>query len=112
VSQVFLAVGDLAMDREAYDESFAATRDLLTGGRHRLRADRDELRVEGRPPAAGAPRRSWRAPMAPPRWAARASTWCRWPGNHVLDWGNDAFFETKANLEAAGRARLSVLART
>jgi poly-gamma-glutamate capsule biosynthesis protein CapA/YwtB (metallophosphatase superfamily) len=23
-------------------------------------------------------------------------------GNHVLDWGNDAFFETRANLEAAG----------
>jgi poly-gamma-glutamate capsule biosynthesis protein CapA/YwtB (metallophosphatase superfamily) len=23
-------------------------------------------------------------------------------GNHVLDWGNDAFFETKANLERAG----------
>ena len=23
-------------------------------------------------------------------------------GNHVLDWGNDAFFETRANLDAAG----------
>ena len=30
MSQVFLAVGDLAMDRETYDESFAATRDALT----------------------------------------------------------------------------------
>ena len=29
VSHVFLAVGDFAMDRDDYDESFAATRDVL-----------------------------------------------------------------------------------
>ena len=29
MSQVFLAVGDLAMDRDNYDDSFAATREVL-----------------------------------------------------------------------------------
>jgi len=101
VSQVFLAVGDLAMDRESYDESFAATRDLLAAAditfgqletsfaSRGVRLPQARHAVRARPEGAAALGRAGFDVVS-------------MAGNHVLDWGNDAFFETKANLEAAG----------
>ena len=98
---VILATGDLAMDRADYDESFAATRDLLQA------ADIVFGQIETSFAASGvrAPQ-ARHAVLARPDGAAalgRAGFTCvSMAGNHVLDWGNDAFFETRANLEAAG----------
>jgi poly-gamma-glutamate synthesis protein (capsule biosynthesis protein) len=101
VSQVFLAVGDLAMDRETYDESFAATRDALTAAditfgqietsfaSHGVRLPQARHAVLARPDGAAALGRAGFDVVS-------------MAGNHVLDWGNEAFFETRANLEAAG----------
>jgi poly-gamma-glutamate synthesis protein (capsule biosynthesis protein) len=101
VSQVFLAVGDLAMDREAYDESFAATRDLLKGADIAFGQIETSFASKGvRLPQAR------HAVLARPDGAAALGRAgfdvVSMAGNHVLDWGNDAFFETRANLEAAG----------
>jgi poly-gamma-glutamate synthesis protein (capsule biosynthesis protein) len=101
VTHVLLATGDLAPDRDDYDESFVATRALLTSADiafgqletsfadHGVRAPQARHAVLARPDGAAA--------------LARAGfDVISMAGNHVLDWGNDAFFETKANLEAAG----------
>jgi len=101
VSHVLLATGDLAPDRKDYDESFAATRDLLRGAdiafgqletsfaAHGVRAPQARHAVLARPDGAAA--------------LARAGfDVISMAGNHVLDWGDEAFFETKRNLEAAG----------
>jgi poly-gamma-glutamate capsule biosynthesis protein CapA/YwtB (metallophosphatase superfamily) len=101
MTAVVLATGDLAMDRENYDESFVATRDVLraadivfgqietsfaNGG---VRAPQARHAVLARPDGAAA--------------LARAGfNIVSMAGNHVLDWGNEAFFETKANIETAG----------
>ena len=98
---VVLAVGDLAMDRADYNESFVATRDILaaadvTFGQletsfadRGVRAPQARHAVLARPDGAAA--------------LARAGfDLISMAGNHVLDWGNDAFFETKAHIEAAG----------
>ena len=101
MSQVFLAVGDLAMDREIYDESFAATRDVLAAAditfgqletsfaSKGVRLPQARHAVRARPEGAAALGRAGFDVVS-------------MAGNHVLDWGSDAFFETKANLEAAG----------
>ncbi|QAY76454.1 CapA family protein [Sphingosinicella sp. BN140058] len=103
MSAVFLATGDLAMDRAHYDESFAETAQLLhaadivfgqletsfaTSG---VRAPQARHAVLARPEGAASLRRAGFDVIS-------------MAGNHVLDWGNDAFFETKRNLEAAGIA--------
>jgi poly-gamma-glutamate synthesis protein (capsule biosynthesis protein) len=101
VSHILLATGDLAPDRDDYDESFAATRDLLGGAdiafgqletsfaAHGVRAPQARHAVLARPEGAAA--------------LARAGfDVISMAGNHVLDWGNEAFFETKGNLERAG----------
>ena len=98
---VLLATGDLAMDRDDYDESFVATRDLLqaadvTFGQIEtsfadkgMRLPQARHAVLARPDAAAA--------------LGRAGFDCvSMAGNHVLDWGNEAFFETRDNLQAAG----------
>ena len=98
---ILLAVGDLAMDRDDYDENFAATRQMLreadisfgqletsfaSGG---VRAPQARHAVMARPDGADA--------------LARAGfDVISMAGNHVMDWGNDAFFETRANLERVG----------
>lgn len=101
MTHVFLGVGDLAMDREDYDESFAATRDVLTAAditfgqietsfaEKGVRLPQARHAVLARPDGAGALGRAGFDVVS-------------LAGNHVLDWGNDAFFETKANLHAAG----------
>jgi poly-gamma-glutamate capsule biosynthesis protein CapA/YwtB (metallophosphatase superfamily) len=101
MSAIFLATGDLAMDRDDYAECFAGTADVLgaadlvfgqletsfaTGG---VRLPQARHAVLGRPEGAAALREAGFDIVS-------------MAGNHVLDWGNDAFFETKANLETAG----------
>lgn len=98
---VVLATGDLAMDREDYDESFVATRDVLNAAdivfgqletsfaRSGVRLPQARHAVLARPEGADA--------------LARAGfDVISMAGNHVLDWGSDAFFETRANIERAG----------
>ncbi|MBO9723791.1 MAG: CapA family protein [Novosphingobium sp.] len=98
---VLIAVGDLAPDRDNYDESYVAAREMLQG------ADIAFGQLETTFAAGGV-----RAPQARHAVLARpdgADALARagfdvisLAGNHVLDWGNDAFFETVANLERAG----------
>jgi poly-gamma-glutamate capsule biosynthesis protein CapA/YwtB (metallophosphatase superfamily) len=101
MSQVFLAVGDLALDREDYNESFVATRDLLAGAAITFGQLETSFASSGvRLPQAR------HAVLARPDGAealGRAGFNCiSMAGNHVMDWGDQAFAETKANLEAAG----------
>lgn len=101
MSHVFLATGDLAMDRDNYDESFAATRAVLQA------ADITFGQLETSFAASGVRLPQARhAVMARPDGAAalgRAGyNVISMAGNHCMDWGSEAFFETKANLEAAG----------
>jgi poly-gamma-glutamate capsule biosynthesis protein CapA/YwtB (metallophosphatase superfamily) len=104
---VILATGDIAPDRENPDECFAATRDLLRG------ADLSFGQLE-----TSFAERGTRLPQARhavltrPEGAAALGRAgydvISFAGNHCLDWGNDAFFETIANLEAAGVAVVGV----
>lgn len=101
MSHVFLAVGDLAMDRDNYNESFAATRDVLTAADITFGQIETSFAEKGvRLPQAR------HAVLARPDGAAALGRAgfdiVSLAGNHVLDWGNDAFFETEANLHAAG----------
>jgi poly-gamma-glutamate capsule biosynthesis protein CapA/YwtB (metallophosphatase superfamily) len=101
MTAVVLATGDLAMDRDDYDESFVATRDVLTAAditfgqietsfaAHGVRLPQARHAVLARPDGAAALGRAGFDIVS-------------MAGNHVLDWGNEAFFETKSNLEAAG----------
>jgi len=101
MSGIVIAVGDLAPDRDVYDESYAATRALLrqadvafgqletTFATHGVRAPQARHAVLARPEGADA--------------LARAGfDVISMAGNHVLDWGNEAFFETLANLQRVG----------
>ncbi|CAN5406717.1 hypothetical protein BH09PSE4_BH09PSE4_03110 [soil metagenome] len=95
---IILATGDIAPDRERPDECFAATRELLQGADlvfgqlETSFADRGTRLPQARhavlttPSAAGAVGRAGFDVIS-------------FAGNHCLDWGNDAFFETLANLD-------------
>jgi poly-gamma-glutamate capsule biosynthesis protein CapA/YwtB (metallophosphatase superfamily) len=103
VTHVLLATGDLAPDRDHYDESYADTRDVL------LAADVVFGQLETSFAASGTRLPQARhAVRARPEGAAalvRAGfTIISMAGNHCMDWGREAFFETRANLEAAGIA--------
>jgi poly-gamma-glutamate synthesis protein (capsule biosynthesis protein) len=101
VNGIVLATGDLAPDREDPDSCFAATAATLNAA---------EL-VFGQLETSFATRGT-RLPQA--RHAVMASPACApaiaragfdvisFAGNHCLDWGNEAFFETIGHLEAAG----------
>lgn len=100
MSHVFLAVGDLAMDRDHYDESFVDTRDVLAAADITFGQIETSFAENGvRLPQAR------HAVLARPDGAAALGRAgfdiVSLAGNHVLDWGNDAFFETQANLHAA-----------
>jgi len=98
---IILATGDLAPDRDHYDESYEATRTLLRSAditfgqletsfaEKGIRLPQARHAVLARPDGADALGRAGFDVIS-------------MAGNHVLDWGNDAFFETKANLERAG----------
>ena len=101
MSHVFLAVGDLAMDREVYDESFAATGDVLRAADITFGQIETSFAEKGvRLPQAR------HAVLARPDGAAALGRAgfdvVSLAGNHVMDWGNDAFFESRAHLHAAG----------
>lgn len=101
MTQVFLAAGDLAPDRDNYDESYDATGDVLRAADIAFAQLETSFAERGvRLPQAR------HAVLARPDGAdalARAGfDLISLAGNHVLDWGNDAFFETRANLERVG----------
>ncbi|MFM6933231.1 MAG: CapA family protein [Novosphingobium sp.] len=103
MTHVFLATGDLAMDRDDYDESFVATRDLLRSADIAFGQLETSFATTGsRMPQAR------HAVLARPEGAAALARAgfdvISMAGNHCMDWGQEAFFETKANLEAAGIA--------
>lgn len=101
MSGIFIAVGDLAPDRDNYHESYAATRGML-----------QEAEIAFGQLETSFATRGVRAPQARHAVLARpdgADTLAQagfdvisMAGNHVLDWGNEAFFETYANLERVG----------
>lgn len=98
---ILLATGDLAMDRDNYDESFVATADVLRA------ADVTFGQIETSFASGGTRMPQARhAVMARPEGAAalgRAGFDCvSMAGNHCLDWGNEALLETRDNLQAAG----------
>jgi len=101
MTHVILATGDLAPDRDDYDESYVATRDTLRSAditfgqletsfaRKGVRLPQARHAVLARPDGADA--------------LARAGfDVISMAGNHVMDWGSEAFFETRANLERCG----------
>jgi len=101
MTHVLLAAGDLAPDRANYDESYDATRDVLQSADIAFAQLETSFAERGvRLPQAR------HAVLARPEGAdalARAGfDVISMAGNHVLDWGNDAFFETRANLERVG----------
>ncbi|ABP64271.1 Putative enzyme of poly-gamma-glutamate biosynthesis (capsule formation)-like protein (plasmid) [Novosphingobium aromaticivorans DSM 12444] len=96
-----LATGDLAMDRDDYDACFAGTRavlneaDIVFGqletsfAEKGVRLPQARHAVLARPDGAGA--------------LARAGfDVISMAGNHVMDWGHEAFFETRGHIEAQG----------
>jgi poly-gamma-glutamate synthesis protein (capsule biosynthesis protein) len=103
VPHILLATGDLAMDRDDYDASFVATRDVL------LAADIAFGQLETSFAKGGTRLPQARhAVLARPEGAAALGRAgfdvISMAGNHCMDWGREAFFETRANLEAAGLA--------
>lgn len=98
---IVLATGDLAPDREDHDESFVATRDVLRAADVVF----GQLETSFASTGVRAPQ-ARHAVLARPEGAAALARAgfdiISCAGNHVLDWGNDAFFETRANIEAAG----------
>jgi poly-gamma-glutamate capsule biosynthesis protein CapA/YwtB (metallophosphatase superfamily) len=107
VNGVVLATGDLAPDREHPDECFAATRELLQGAELVFGQLETSFATRGtRLPQAR------HAVMAQPACAgalARAGfDVISFAGNHCLDWGNEAFFETLQHLTDAGLAVVGV----
>ena len=103
MTHTFLAVGDLAMDRDDYDESFVATRELLRGADIAFgQLETSFARQGSRMPQAR------HAVLARPEGAAALGRAgfdvISMAGNHCMDWGVEAFFETRANLESAGIA--------
>lgn len=104
---IFLATGDLAPDRDDPDSCFFATSDLLNGAELVFGQLETSFATKGvRLPQAR------HAVMAKPECAgavARAGfDVLSFAGNHCLDWGNEAFFETLAHLDAAGVAVIGV----
>ena len=98
---VILATGDLAPDRDNYAESFAATRTILQA------ADLTFGQLETSFAASGVRLPQARhAVLARPEGAQALADAgfdvISMAGNHCMDWGNEAFFETKAHCEAAG----------
>ena len=103
MTHVVLATGDLAPDRENYDESYLATRDVLRSADVVFGQLETSFAASGtRLPQA---RHAVRARPEGAAALARAGfTVVSMAGNHGMDWGREAFFETRRHLEAAGIA--------
>jgi poly-gamma-glutamate capsule biosynthesis protein CapA/YwtB (metallophosphatase superfamily) len=98
---IVLATGDLAPDREDPDQCFAATRDVLHGAELVFGQLETSFATRGtRLPQAR------HAVMAHPAGAAALARAgfdvISFAGNHCLDWGNEAFFETLQHLASTG----------
>ena len=101
MSHVFLATGDLAMDRADYATSFVATRDVL----HAADIVFGQLETSFASAGVRAPQARHAVLARPDGATALADAGfdvISMAGNHVLDWGNDAFFATQANIAGAG----------
>ena len=101
MTHILLATGDLAPDRDNYDESYVATRDVLQSADIVFGQLETSFAEKGsRLPQAR------HAVLARPDGAqslARAGfDVISMAGNHCMDWGREAFFETRDNLEQAG----------
>ncbi|MFM1885710.1 MAG: hypothetical protein RL026_867 [Pseudomonadota bacterium] len=104
---LLLATGDLAPDRPDPDRCFDATRGLLNSAELVFGQLETSLADRGvRLPQAR------HAVMAQPACAAAFARAgfdvISFAGNHCLDWGNEAFFETLSHLQAAGIAVVGV----
>lgn len=96
-----VAVGDVAPDREDPRECFARTRDLLTSADFAFCQLETSLATNGvRSPQAR--HAVLTTPGVAPAMREAGFTAVSFAGNHCLDWGNDAFFETISNLTNAG----------
>lgn len=103
MTHIVLATGDLAMDRDDYDESFVATTEVLRA------ADLTFGQLETSFASSGTRLPQARhAVLARPEGAAALARAgfdvISMAGNHCMDWGSEALIETRANLEAAGIA--------
>jgi poly-gamma-glutamate synthesis protein (capsule biosynthesis protein) len=98
---IVLAVGDLAIDRDDYDQSFDATRDVL----HAAEVTFGQLETSFASKGERLPQ-ARHAVLARPEGAAALGRAgfdvISMAGNHCLDWGSAALLETRANLEAQG----------
>jgi poly-gamma-glutamate capsule biosynthesis protein CapA/YwtB (metallophosphatase superfamily) len=101
LTHIVLATGDLAPDRDHYDESYVATRDVLQAADVVFGQLETSLAASGtRLPQAR------HAVLARPEGAAALARAgfdvISMAGNHCMDWGREAFLETRRNLQAAG----------
>lgn len=101
MAHILLATGDLAPDRDDYDESYVATRNVLRSADVVFGQLETSFAASGtRLPQA---RHAVRARPDGAAALARAGfNVISMAGNHCMDWGREAFFETRENLEAAG----------
>lgn len=101
VIHTVLATGDLAMDRDDYDACFAGTAAVLRAADVVFGQLETSFAEKGvRLPQAR------HAVLARPEGAAALGRAgfdvISMAGNHVMDWGHEAFFETRGHLEKAG----------
>jgi len=95
---IILAVGDIAPDRDAPDECFARTRELLNGADLAF----GQLETSFADRGTRLPQARHAVLTSPSGAAAVARAGfdvISFAGNHCLDWGNDALFETISGLE-------------
>jgi poly-gamma-glutamate capsule biosynthesis protein CapA/YwtB (metallophosphatase superfamily) len=96
-----VAVGDVAPDREDPRECFARARELLTSADFAFCQLETSLATRGvRLPQAR--HAVLTKPNVAPAMREAGFTAVSFAGNHCLDWGNEAFFETIRNLTNAG----------
>jgi poly-gamma-glutamate synthesis protein (capsule biosynthesis protein) len=98
---IVLATGDLAPDREDPDSCFAAT--TATLNQAELVFGQLETSFASRGTRLPQARHAVMAkPACAPALARAGFDVLSFAGNHCLDWGNEALFETLSHLEAAG----------
>jgi poly-gamma-glutamate synthesis protein (capsule biosynthesis protein) len=96
-----VAVGDVAPDREDPRECFAASRGLLKSADFAFCQLETSLATKGvRAPQAR--HAVLTIPAVASAMREAGFTAVSFAGNHSLDWGNDAFFETIGHLKSAG----------
>ncbi len=98
-----VAVGDVAPDREDPRECFARAREMLKGVDFAFCQLETSLASKGvRAPQAR--HAVMTTPKVAPAMKEAGFTAVSFAGNHSLDWGNEALFETIGNLTSAGMA--------